>query len=659
MKILNIKGVILLSLFIINTDTFSQNIKTYNGTYEKGKAIYQYYENSTGERVYHGKFEYKCEDYGDNYPFQSIEGTYSNGEKIGFWSYIYESRLQDFISTIKKHMSYTKNILNGEYFDEQYFTVVKNGLSTKTINHKNKFYYRNGKPFGQFIFERIYPFPSIYKGTIDSLGYTDGVWQIKDEFIGSVSSDQLNGKFEANIEYKNGRLLKRHIIYTETGKVIENYTATNYQQIADTTFYKTTFVNYKHISCCEIGDNGCPFFNKDIHEKISKNIPFDFSTKHIEYQISNYGTTTYKELVDTFNYNKKKYFKLLSGIALNYSGKLIGIKTEPTNQYAKKLRIDTSANILALNNTTNEILYKLYLVNSLYKFAFTEQGNPQDRILNAINGDDNYRLLSNESVTITPENFFNEIKVYTYSLNKIYNDYLSKIDVLLKNIFDKETRLEIVRNKCSKILDLEEAFEKESYLLDSKYNSARQVRILKKNYSVDNIYLIPLYENLKNKLDNYTVELKANGLKINRFSQEIPDNNDALQKLNDRLNITKKRDSLFIKTIAILNYVPEISCIIEKNKGKSSVENGLIKSNSDELDIINPTFFKRIYSIYIPETLEQISKTDKPENVIILFKEIETILKKVENEAKNNNEVFAKELKKTKNKQEILNLTIN
>jgi hypothetical protein len=176
---------------------------------------------------------------------------------------------------------------------------------------------------------------------------------------------------------------------------------------------------------------------------------------------------------------------------------------------------------------------------------------------------------------------------------------------------------------------------------------------------VDNIYLIPLYENLKNKLDNYTVELKANGLKINRFSQEIPDNNDALQKLNDRLNITKKRDSLFIKTIAILNYVPEISCIIEKNKGKSSVENGLIKSNSDELDIINPTFFKRIYSIYIPETLEQISKTDKPENVIILFKEIETILKKVENEAKNNNEVFAKELKKTKNKQEILNLTIN
>lgn len=64
-----------------------QAIKTYSGTYilggDHGTATYSYYNDESGNRVYHGAFVFKSSD--SPYPHQSISGHYVHGKRSGKW----------------------------------------------------------------------------------------------------------------------------------------------------------------------------------------------------------------------------------------------------------------------------------------------------------------------------------------------------------------------------------------------------------------------------------------------------------------------------------------------------------------------------------------------------------------------------------------------
>ena len=259
----------------------SQTFKTYNGTFEKGKAIYQYSEKENGERVYQGKFHYECEDIGNNYPFQTIDGNYVNGEKTGKWIYIYESRQKNFVSTIKKSTIYNNSKQNGEYFEEQSFVETKDGKTEKKINKRKTINYIDGKQYGKFTIESIYPLPYIYKGFIDSLGFADGIWNIKDELVKDLTSDEKPQKFECTMEFKHGLVVRNKTINPETGKVLEDFTFSEVN-LKDTTFCRPIEVVISYITCADINYNSCQTNNHDLRDLMSKNIPFSFNTRAIE-----------------------------------------------------------------------------------------------------------------------------------------------------------------------------------------------------------------------------------------------------------------------------------------------------------------------------------------------------------------------------------------
>lgn len=70
-----------------------QAIKTYSGTYiidgesqyeeNVGTATYTYYNDESGNRVYHGAFVFKSSN--SSYPHQSISGHYVHGKRSGKW----------------------------------------------------------------------------------------------------------------------------------------------------------------------------------------------------------------------------------------------------------------------------------------------------------------------------------------------------------------------------------------------------------------------------------------------------------------------------------------------------------------------------------------------------------------------------------------------
>ncbi len=111
-----------------------QAIKTYSGTYivrgqykdNVGTATYNYYNDESGKRVYHGAFVFKTSD--SPYPLKSISGHYVHGKRSGKWK----------IGTYDSGMYYVfegafkNDTLNGVY--REYIMYCKEG----------RVYYRDG-----------------------------------------------------------------------------------------------------------------------------------------------------------------------------------------------------------------------------------------------------------------------------------------------------------------------------------------------------------------------------------------------------------------------------------------------------------------------------------------------------------------------------------
>lgn len=365
-----------------------QNLKTYSGNFEKGTATYQYYEKDNGERVYDGKFHYEYEDHADNYPFQSFEGLYSNGQRTGKWIFHYESRRKDLLSVIHKTYTYKNGTLDGDINDYRYIVETKDGIQKKTINYDYKFLYKNGKPYGAFDFEGIYPFKTTLIGRLDSLGFADGDWHIIDMFA-DPRQQGTSTKFDCKRTYRHGTLLISKIINTETGSIIEDHKF-EIPNVSDTTYFKIVETVLKNVSCTDKNLTDCPYKNKDLQELVSKVLPFTYFTKGYSYASTKYAASQYKILAENYKENERKYLAEFAGtnvmprgqLYLSYSGKMEGILKATSSQRATYFKVDTSKAFVNANNRLYEILYKSYMLQEIYAAAFNKRTNsPKENII--------------------------------------------------------------------------------------------------------------------------------------------------------------------------------------------------------------------------------------------------------------------------------------
>ena len=183
-----------LIIFLISTiNISSQEIKTYTGKYEHGKAIYEYYEDENYERIYHGEFTYdKLPEYASNQKI-NIKGQFINNIKEGIW--YYSSNKNEYNITIQGN--YKSNLRNGIW------TFRK----SKPDNIQNTYFleFKNDTIINKFNLKGI-------KGQFDEVGNYIGKWYIEN-----------SGK-EMIIEFNNHALTK--LIYREksTGKIYSKYT---------------------------------------------------------------------------------------------------------------------------------------------------------------------------------------------------------------------------------------------------------------------------------------------------------------------------------------------------------------------------------------------------------------------------------------------------
>jgi hypothetical protein len=133
MKLLKITFVLVFFIGFFQ-NVFSQQIKTYQGPYKNGTAVYQYYDGNNYDRIYQGSFKYTSE-------YVSITGQYKNNEKIGLWTITKVEK--GFID--KKIL--IKEIVTGKYINNKMnglWTLRTNNLETKKVIINSEVYFKEG-----------------------------------------------------------------------------------------------------------------------------------------------------------------------------------------------------------------------------------------------------------------------------------------------------------------------------------------------------------------------------------------------------------------------------------------------------------------------------------------------------------------------------------
>lgn len=185
----------------------SQDLKTYNGSFESGTASYQYYENENYERIYNGSFSYK-ETSG-----KSMTGNYVENQKHGNWIF------KDEINASWRYLI-KGNFKNGK----------KQGKWTYTGTHlkSNKEYlklianYNNGKLVGSFSLFTNQSDKNFTKinGVFDTAGYFEDEWitKVSRAYRGGTSSEiEQIFKFRQGVCYF---FLERNV---QSGEVLHKF----------------------------------------------------------------------------------------------------------------------------------------------------------------------------------------------------------------------------------------------------------------------------------------------------------------------------------------------------------------------------------------------------------------------------------------------------
>jgi hypothetical protein len=175
--------------FVLSFNSFSQDLKTFNGPFVDGKiqngnATYTYYEDPiTREYLKHGNFQYtfngKAEYQGYD---QTIKGSFEKGLKHGKW--IYQITMTDFGS------------------GNPYYT----GTVTLVANYKNGYAHGNWKEvrsyktrnrylnYGQLVWESFGPIKTMTAELNFNNGYLVNTVYINDEF----AKFKVTGSFDNN-----------------------------------------------------------------------------------------------------------------------------------------------------------------------------------------------------------------------------------------------------------------------------------------------------------------------------------------------------------------------------------------------------------------------------------------------------------------------------
>lgn len=208
--------VVLVIIFLMGVfqNAFSQQIKTYQGKYEGGNAVYQYFDDENYERIKQGNFKYTAESV-------TVIGKYDKNQRVGRWS----------INKTPKEMTMFNQVIGGynEIVTGNYINGDMDGLWTlKRINVKTKktvinsqVYFKEGYLVNSFkYYNAKFPWRNSETelsliGNFDSKSNFDSTW------VASYTEDKI--PFEDIRKFKDGSLYFQLLRNLSTGEIIKEY----------------------------------------------------------------------------------------------------------------------------------------------------------------------------------------------------------------------------------------------------------------------------------------------------------------------------------------------------------------------------------------------------------------------------------------------------
>jgi hypothetical protein len=271
MKTLKITiGLILLIGVVQNV--FSQQIKTYQGKYEEGSAIYQYFEDENYERIYQGNFKYTAD-------YVTVIGQYDKNKRVGKWTI---TKTPPDMTIFGKHLEGYKEIVTGNYLNGELdglWTLIRNNEKTKKEILRSSATFKEGYLVGSFIYnDKDFTLNNnetinlSLTGNFDQNGNFDSLW------VADYKKDGI--PFEKIRKFKDGSVYFFLIRNLSTGEIIEKYDNPVTPIVFYINSYTTTnkFVDYIEDSPDEIYS---PVFEKWERIKTPNSYDFENPTIHM------------------------------------------------------------------------------------------------------------------------------------------------------------------------------------------------------------------------------------------------------------------------------------------------------------------------------------------------------------------------------------------
>lgn len=275
-------------VMVLPTDLSRMQQFLLDNTNNRGEGFYDYYENTDGDRVKHGKFMF-IQKYSVSV-WKVLSGQYVHGKKTGLWVVKDSILAKERIKKIERHnlqATYADDILNGSFYYKQ---TSSYGTQILVCSFKN------GLIVGDFY--TTYGSDTL-KGVINSVGLPTGIW----------TASTTNGIPILQKRYfRNGRLILIEERDESTGERYLCYSIFDgLKNKADINLIKDTIIEGKegvlyngHIALLEEDNSHGTFdsrYNSRMgligHDCLSESIPTEirFFTSSIEKQINSWNYT--------------------------------------------------------------------------------------------------------------------------------------------------------------------------------------------------------------------------------------------------------------------------------------------------------------------------------------------------------------------------------
>lgn len=198
----------ILLLAVVPQIITAQELKTYKGLYKGGQATYTYYEAESGERIYHGPFNWT-----NTQKTLTVNGRYRNDKKEGQW--VYQEKYPQLI------LRQTANYRNGQMEGKLIMEKTTNRLG-KVNREVQSYEVRHNRVVNWHI--DLTENSNVHiVGQTDSLGYPDGKWKRT-----TKNSDDILTDVEI---YRHGLLMSRVTINESTGEVVKGWDYKKYYDV--------------------------------------------------------------------------------------------------------------------------------------------------------------------------------------------------------------------------------------------------------------------------------------------------------------------------------------------------------------------------------------------------------------------------------------------